>query len=702
MDIKSILQKERYKFLIITVLLVISCFLTYYFHFVIKTGVIFTHFFYIPIVLATIWWRYRGLIVPVFLSIMLILSHSISGGMNVSLTDDYIRTAMFLIIGLVVAYLSERIKKTERILTESEEKYRSVIESANEAIITADSNGDITSWNKGAQQIFGYEMEEILGKSVGTMIPSRYRNAFHEGLDNYGPVTSREFKDENIELIALRTDGTEFPFEISGSRWETDDQTYFTVIIRDVTERRKARETKNKLAAIVEYSDDAIIGVDLNGMITSWNRGAEIIYGYSAHEVMGKSISILIPDKCHDDLTKILDDTKKGKKIDHYETPCQKKSGEIIDISLTISPIRDMENKVTGASTIGRDITEQKRMERALKDSEEKFRNIFNSANDSIFLHEISDDGVPGKFIEINEVACTIFGYTRDEFLNMTPKDLVSPQEKNDVYKRGEKLIENGHNTFQTVDMTKDGLEIPMEVNSHLINLKGKNLILSVSRDITERKKAEKALKQSITEKEMLIREIHHRVKNNLMVISSLLNLQSRYIKDKESFNIFRESQNRAKSMALIHERLYRSDNMKKINFGEYIETLSTDLYRTYVMDQDLIRLNLDVENAEIDINTSVPLGLIVNELVSNSMKHAFPDERRGEINISFKKVDDSFVLSVNDDGIGFQQDFDFKNTGSLGLQLVNMLVGQIKGKIELKNKKGTEFKITFKELYSE
>jgi two-component sensor histidine kinase len=152
--------------------------------------------------------------------------------------------------------------------------------------------------------------------------------------------------------------------------------------------------------------------------------------------------------------------------------------------------------------------------------------------------------------------------------------------------------------------------------------------------------------------------------------------------------------------MALIHERLYRSDDMKKINFGEYIETLSNDLYHTYVIDQSRIKLKLDVEDAKIDINTSVPLGLIVNELVSNCMKHAFPNEMNGEINISFKKINNHFLLNVKDNGIGFPEGLDFENTDSLGLQLVNMLVNQIDGEIELKNENGTEFKITFEEMY--
>jgi len=200
-------------------------------------------------------------------------------------------------------------------------------------------------------------------------------------------------------------------------------------------------------------------------------------------------------------------------------------------------------------------------------------------------------------------------------------------------------------------------------------------------------------------QKEMLIKEVHHRVKNNLMIISSLLNLQSNYLKDEESKEIFKESQNRAKSMALIHERLYRSTDLKNIDFKEYITTLANDLYRTYVKDPSRVRLQMIIEDVNIDINAAIPLGLILNELITNSMKHAFPDGREGTISISFGKNNDGFILKVSDDGVGFPPDLDYTKTDSLGMQLVTSLTRQINGKIELDRAHGTKFTITFKEI---
>ncbi|MEW6011374.1 MAG: sensor histidine kinase [Euryarchaeota archaeon] len=217
----------------------------------------------------------------------------------------------------------------------------------------------------------------------------------------------------------------------------------------------------------------------------------------------------------------------------------------------------------------------------------------------------------------------------------------------------------------------------------------------------TKRKLVKKniQLEKALEEKEMLLKEIHHRVKNNLMVISSLLSLQSRYIKDKKALAVFKESQNRAKSMALIHEKLYRSTDLKRIDFGEYIRTFSAELYHSIVGDPRQVKLELNVEHVMLDINTSIPLGLIVNELITNSMKYAFPPGTEGKIKIDFYPQDDYFILNVSDDGIGIPEEVDIENTKSLGLQLVNSLTEQINGQLTVNRKDPTEFKIKFQEI---
>jgi len=226
----------------------------------------------------------------------------------------------------------------------------------------------------------------------------------------------------------------------------------------------------------------------------------------------------------------------------------------------------------------------------------------------------------------------------------------------------------------------------------------GRLLIRSI-RYAIERKKAEELIKKSLEEKNLLIKEIHHRVKNNLMVISGLLNLQSQYIHDPDDLEFFKESQTRARSMALIHERLYQSDNVKSIDFGEYIVRLTNDLFHAYNCDPTRVKFDINVENIMVDVDTAIPLGLIINELLSNSMKHGFPDGRSGEIKIKFNHYHDKLRLIVKDNGIGLSGKLDYKNTDSLGLQLVNLLTGQIDGELEVNMNGGTEFIISFTEV---
>ena len=215
--------------------------------------------------------------------------------------------------------------------------------------------------------------------------------------------------------------------------------------------------------------------------------------------------------------------------------------------------------------------------------------------------------------------------------------------------------------------------------------------------EIAERKKAEEQINSSLQEKLVLLREIHHRVKNNLQVISSLLNLQSGYIEDQKSLEIFRESQTRVRSMALIHEKLYQSKDLNKIEFSEYIKSLTRDLFTSYNVDPERINLTYDLDGIYFEIDTAILCGLIINELVSNSLKHAFPFGKKGNVFIILKEKDiNSYELVLKDDGIGFPDDIDFRKTDSLGLQLVTTLTEQLGGKIELYKNGFTEFKIDF------
>jgi GAF domain-containing protein/HAMP domain-containing protein len=219
----------------------------------------------------------------------------------------------------------------------------------------------------------------------------------------------------------------------------------------------------------------------------------------------------------------------------------------------------------------------------------------------------------------------------------------------------------------------------------------------AMQQEVLVRQRAEEEIKLSLKEKEVLLKEIHHRVKNNLQIITSLLNLQSAQIKDAETLTMFRESQARVRSMALIHEKLYQSKDLARIDFDGYVRDLMVYLFRSYAANPDLIQTEIDTSNMHLGIDAAIPCGLIISELVTNSMKYAFPNGRRGKIYIGLHPHDDgNLTLEVSDNGIGFTDGFDWRESDSLGLQLVSTLTSQLHGTIEVNGKGGASFKLTF------
>jgi len=260
-------------------------------------------------------------------------------------------------------------------------------------------------------------------------------------------------------------------------------------------------------------------------------------------------------------------------------------------------------------------------------------------------------------------------------------------------------LLGGGSAAFERTLITKTGKSLFCEMKAHSFQIGDDKVVLSVVRDITERKEVQDRVRNSLAEKETLLREIHHRVKNNLQVISGLLNLQSHYIDDEGVRTIYKESQNRIKTMALIHEELYQREDLARINLADYIGELARNLMASYSMVSGRIGLDLDLSDAEITIDTAIPCGLILNELVSNSLSHAFPDNAQGKIEIKFRLLDEEkYELTISDDGTGLPDSLDIKNSGTLGLRLVSILAEQLNANLEIENGPGTTFRLVFKE----
>ena len=347
-----------------------------------------------------------------------------------------------------------------------------------------------------------------------------------------------------------------------------------------------------------------------------------------------------------------------------------------------------------------RDITERKKAEETLLESEVRFRSLADNAPVMIWMSDTNNIR-----IYYNRRWLEFTGRTLQQELSYNWLDAVHSQDKeqvsnnyNNAYK--EKKEFNGEFRLMRYDgqyrwifdtaiprFTPDG------------NFLG---YIGSCYDITERKQSRQQMELSLTEKVTLLKEIHHRVKNNLQIISSLLRLQSAYIKDDEAREIFIESQNRIRSMALIHQKLYLSKDLTHINFANYINELVSSLLSSFKFNSNYIDLNIDVENIELNVDMVLNIGLIINELVSNAFKYAFPDGvgkggNKCELQIKLNSAGDGkFILIVRDNGIGLPSNVDFKNADTLGMQIVAALVDQHKGSVELNNDCGTEYIITF------
>lgn len=365
--------------------------------------------------------------------------------------------------------------------------------------------------------------------------------------------------------------------------------------------------------------------------------------------------------------------------------------------------INELENLRQRIAELEKVETERKKVEKVLKEPEACYNTIFENTGTAMVIIEEDE-----KISLVNTEFEKLSGYSKDEIEGkkiltefVVKDDLKKTKEYRPLRRVNSKAASRNYEV-RFIDRKGNVRDIFMTVAI----IPGTKKSLASLLDITEQKRAENQIKTSfleimedLKEKEVLLREIHHRVKNNMQIISSLLNLQSEYIEDKKALELFRETQSRIKSMARVHEKLHQSEDLARIDFAEYIRSLTADLLYTYATEPNLIKLKIDVEDVLLSIDAAIPCGLLINELVSNSLKHAFPDKRKGELCIALRPVDDKLILRISDNGVGFPEGLDFKNTETLGLQLVNALVGQLNGTIELDRTRGTEFKITFKEL---
>ena len=337
-------------------------------------------------------------------------------------------------------------------------------------------------------------------------------------------------------------------------------------------------------------------------------------------------------------------------------------------------------------------------LERTQLTSPDPLAKILDLADDAI----ISVDEQQ-RIILFNQGAEKIFGYSYQEVVGQ-PLDVLLPATLSEIHRQHIHDFAESHVTARRMGergeirgRRKDNTEFPAEASISKVDVEGMTMFTVILRDVTQHVAAEEKIKTSLREKEALLKEIHHRVKNNLQVVTSLLGLQSRVATDEQTRKMFQESQNRIHSMALLLESLYQSNNLSMIDFPDYIRQLASHLFHSYGVRADRIHLRTNLDELYLNLDFAVPCGLIINELVSNSLKYAFPDGREGEVRIELREHSDGLAkLVVADNGVGLRSDINWSTARSLGLRLVRSLAEQLGAKIEVRSTAGTEVELIF------
>jgi PAS domain S-box-containing protein len=457
-------------------------------------------------------------------------------------------------------------------------------------------------------------------------------------------------------------------------------------------QEEKLRESENRYRTIFESMGVPTLIIEEDTTISLVNSEFEKLSGFSRREIEGQKswAEFAAADTLERMRTyHAARRSQPGSVPKTYKAQFVDRSGRVRDILCNVEIIPGTKRSIASAI----DVSESKITEGALWESEERYRTAIECSNDAVTI-------VQGDVrVYANQKFLEMFGYDRmEDAIGRPTFHVIHPDDRDRIneFNRRRQSGEPAPSRYEFKGIRKDGTIVHVEASAAKVLYRGQPASLAYLRDITERRQAEEQIKTSLKEKEVLIKEIHHRVKNNLQVVSSLLFLQSQTVKDEETRRILEESRNRVKSMAFIHKQLYQSKNLAHIDFAPYVRSLTRNLLTSYRPNGNAISLDVCVDDIFLALDSAIPCGLIINELVSNALKHAFLNGSAGHITVDLHQEGGKNVLVVSDDGVGLPGDLDVQTTETLGLQLVSALVQQLDGTLELERDSGTVFKISF------
>jgi PAS domain S-box-containing protein len=602
---------------------------------------------------------------------------------------------------------NKELIQAKTIAEQERKRYQDLFNFSPDGYLVTDREGFIQETNQAITTLFDLDKRLLIGKFLISLVAQGERKKYRQILNQDSRTTPPQTyeltlnKQENgIKFIAAVTRRVieDIQGNVLGYHWS----------IRDITSQKQLeqalRHSKEQYRTLAESSQDIIFSIDANLTLTYINEFGANLLGFVPEALINKPFDQFFIlnkfDRLAFSLQRVLSTGLSSRIEDRLLHPSC-----LLWLDMALFPLKNETRTVTGVLGVARDITQLKGVERLLRKTQAKLhqreklmRLTLEQAPIGIITTDLS-----GKFLSMNYAFSQMLGYSAEELVELSWQDILD-QDNPECYQfYYQQLQQENHDSIQWEQQLRhrEGRLITSFICLGLIrdlNDQPLQCIVHIE-DISDRKQAEAQLQASLREKEILLKEIHHRVKNNLMIVASLFTLQSLQVTDQRLLTILKDSQNRVKSMAIIHEILYDATDLSEIHLKDYIERLVNTIVSSYRRRRQSIAIQFDIEPIAVNIDTAVPCGLILNELITNSLKYAFPDDKSGEVGISLHTLEPHYyVLSVWDNGIGFPEGLDFRRTDSLGMQLVCDLTRQLKGTVELDRSRGTRFQIRFRE----
>jgi PAS domain S-box-containing protein len=580
---------------------------------------------------------------------------------------------------------------TKRRQKEEELKLKAkLLDLASDTIYLHDFNGNFLYVNETACRAHGYTREEFLNRDLKDLDIPQYAELVNSRI--------REIQEKGasiFETAHFRKDGSILPLEVHVVTTESGGKKLMLSIGRDITERKtvekKIKNTLSLLQAALESTSEGILVVDNYGKISLYNKKFRNMWRIPDNLLADSNDKSL--------LDYVLEQLKEPdafvKKVDELYASPDKESYDILEfkdgrIFRRYSQAQRIDGAIVGRVWSFRDVTDRERAEKRIIEYQKKTEALINSSSDYIVLKDMDF-----RNIIINKACKDLFHLDINDIIGKTDFEFMPEEIALNCRKSDEEALRS-----ERVVVTE---EFSMgkwfhAVKQRVIDEDGKSLgVAAVIRDITDRKEHEIKLAKSLKEKEMLLKELHHRVKNNLQILTSLISFQIKDDNEARVNQILTECKDRVRTIAIIHEKLYQASDFSSIEVRKLISDIASSLVYSLRDTGNQTDLILNIQDISIGIDVAIPLGLIINEIVSNSVKHAFPSEMKGEVNIDFHTMNGEFVLNVHDNGIGLPEDFNTEKSDSLGMYLIYTLVEQLNGRVEFMRNNGTAVKIHFK-----